>query len=40
MVFEPSENKIKVYTYNPALDKFRNQPSSRFDLEYHMRKAG
>jgi predicted MPP superfamily phosphohydrolase len=36
MVFEPSENKIKVYTYNPALDKFRNQPSSRFDLEYQM----
>ncbi|HAW97866.1 MAG TPA: metallophosphoesterase [Opitutae bacterium] len=36
MVFEPSENKIKVYTYNPALDKFRNQPSSRFDLQYQM----
>ena len=36
MVFEPSENKIKVYTYNPALKKFRNQPSSRFDLEYSM----
>ena len=38
MVFEPSENKIKVYTYNPALDKFRNQPSSRFDLDYPMVK--
>ena len=38
MVFEPSENKIKVYTYNPALEKFRNQPSSRFDLDYHMVK--
>ena len=37
MVFEPSENKIKVYTYNPALDKFRNQPSSRFDLAYPMK---
>ena len=36
MVFEPNENKIKVYTYNPALDKFRNNPSSRFDLEYTM----
>jgi len=36
MVFEPNENKIKVYTFNPALDKFRNQPSSRFDLEYQM----
>ncbi len=39
MVFEPNENKIKVYTYNPALDKFRDQPSSRFDLEYHMVKS-
>ncbi len=36
MVFEPNENKIKVYTYNPALEKFRNQPSSRFDLDYRM----
>ena len=36
MVFEPSENKIKVYTYNPALKKFRNGPSSRFDLHYLM----
>ena len=36
MVFVPNENKIKVYTYNPALDKFRNNPSSRFDLEYTM----
>jgi len=36
MVFEPTENKIKVYTYNPALKKFRNQISSRFDLEYSM----
>ena len=39
MVFEPNENKIKVYTYNPSLKKFRNQPSSRFDLEYQMEKA-
>ena len=37
MVFEPTEDKIKVYTYNPALDKFRNQPSSRFDLRYQMK---
>ena len=36
MVFEPNENKIKVYTYNPALKKFRNGPSSRFDLDYLM----
>jgi predicted MPP superfamily phosphohydrolase len=39
MVFKPEENKISTYTYNPALDKFRNTPSSRFDLEYHMSKA-
>jgi len=39
MVFEPTQNKIKVYTYNPALNKFRNQPSSRFDLEYRMTRA-
>ena len=37
MVFEPSLNKIKVYTYNPALNKFRTQPSSRFDLDYLMK---
>ena len=24
------------HTYNPALDKFRNGPSSRFDLDYPM----
>ena len=30
------ENKIKVYTYNPVLIKFRNQASSRFDLDYLM----
>ena len=39
MVFEPTEDKIKVYTYNPALNKFRRQPTSRFDLEYHMLKS-
>jgi hypothetical protein len=37
MVFEPTEDKIKVYTYNPALKKFRTQASSRFDLEYQMK---
>jgi predicted MPP superfamily phosphohydrolase len=36
MVFQPDANKIGVYTYNPALDKFNNGPSSRFDLEYPM----
>jgi hypothetical protein len=37
MVFEPTKDKIKVYTYNAALNKFRNQASSRFDLEYGMK---
>ena len=36
MVFKPETNKISIYTYNPALDKFRNGPSSRFDLDYPM----
>ncbi|MGY8768542.1 MAG: metallophosphoesterase, partial [Pirellulales bacterium] len=36
MVFQPEANKIGIYTYNPTLDKFRNGPSSRFDLDYPM----
>ncbi len=36
MVFQPEANKIGIYTYNPALDKFMNSPSSRFDLDYPM----
>ncbi len=36
MVFEPRANKISIYTYNPALNEFKNGPSSRFDLEYPM----
>jgi len=36
MVFKPEKNKISIHTYNPALDKFRNGPSSRFDLDYPM----
>ena len=39
MVFEPNENKIKVYTYNPVLNKFRNAPSSRFNLDYPMKRV-
>ena len=39
MVFKPEENKISTYTYNPALKKFRNGPSSRFDLDYLMTGA-
>ena len=36
MVFHPKANKISIYTYSPALDKFKNGPSSRFDLDYPM----
>lgn len=36
MVFEPKANTIRIYTYNPVLDQFRNGPSSRFDLNYPM----
>jgi len=36
MIFKPKLDKIGIYTYNPALDKFRNGPSSRFDLDYSM----
>ena len=36
MVFKPRANKISIHTYNPALDKFKKGPSSRFDLDYPM----
>jgi predicted MPP superfamily phosphohydrolase len=36
MVFHPKTNKISIHTYNPALDTFKNGPSSRFDLDYPM----
>ncbi len=36
MVFVPAENKIKVFTYNPDLEKHNETPSSRFDLKYSM----
>ena len=36
MVFQPEANQIGIYTYNPALDKFWDRPSSRFDLDYPM----
>jgi hypothetical protein len=39
MVFEPEANKIGIHTYNPALDQFRNGPSSRFDLNYTMTES-
>ncbi len=35
--FAPLEpNKVSIYTYNPARDQFRNEPCSRFDLDYPM----
>ena len=36
MVFQTKSNKISIYTYNPALDIFKNGSSSRFDLDYPM----
>ena len=36
MVFQPDANKVSIYTYNPALDQFKNEPCSRFDLDYPM----
>ena len=36
MVFDPAENEIRIHTYNPVLDKFKNGPSSRFNLVYPM----
>jgi len=39
MTFKPEANKISIHTYNPALDKFMNRPSSRFDLDYPMAGA-
>lgn len=36
MVFQPEANKIRIYTYNPALERFMNGNSSRFDLDYPM----
>ena len=39
MVFKPEANKISIHTYNPALDKFKDGPSSRFDLDYPMASA-
>jgi hypothetical protein len=36
MTFHPAEDKIEVYTYSPTLDELKEQPSSRFSLEYKM----
>ncbi len=36
MTFQPASNKIEIFTYNPDLDKFNEEPSSRFNLEYPM----
>jgi len=32
MVFRPQARRIEVYTYNPALDEYRDGPSSRFSI--------
>ncbi len=39
MVFQPTKNKIEVFTYNPALDQYSEGPKSRFDLDYSMSPA-
>lgn len=39
MIFQPDSNKIEVFTYNPDLDKFRDEASSRFDLVYPMART-
>ena len=36
MTFHPTENRIGIHTYNPALDESRDGPASRFDLDYPM----
>jgi hypothetical protein len=36
MTFHPDTDKIEIFTYNPDLDKHRNEPSSRFTLNYPM----
>ncbi len=40
MTFHPLEDRIEVYTYNPARDEFNSAPSSRFNLSYPMLGAG
>ena len=39
MVFRPNKNKIEVFTYSPALEKFNKATSSRFDLDYPMTRG-
>ena len=34
--FNRRRTRSASHTYNPALDKFKNGPSSRFDLDYPM----
>lgn len=36
LTFHPDQDKIEVYTYNPALDKHRDEDVSRFTLPYKM----
>lgn len=39
LVFRPEADQIGIYTYNPALDEFKDGPSSRFDLDYPMTRT-
>ncbi|MCH6259164.1 metallophosphoesterase [Puniceicoccaceae bacterium K14] len=36
MTFEPKDNKIEVFTYNPSLDTHEETPNSRFKIGYQM----
>ena len=33
LVFKPREGKLEVSTYSPWLDKFREEPDQRFELD-------
>ena len=36
LTFVPADNKIMVQTYSPALDEYKEEPESQFDLDYEM----
>jgi len=36
LLFRPTQNRIDVVTYNPALDRFMDGPESRFAIDYPM----
>lgn len=39
MTFRPAENRIDVQTYSPVLDRFLVRPTSKFSLDYPMKKG-